>query len=471
LERQESQLELSYAALRVQGYDVATVTSKVREYMASLTDSDRLEIKIGKLSPELQARVPPLTVYLREADAHLKTFQTVYDIFNEAKLDYFIEKYRALAADLIGQIEGAGALSKLSPSRKKKLREIAAQMDIQYKAYHENKGKMGTPRDNQRIDGYRRFFKQLDKLVNVARVPYRSTGDRFHEIFAKINDWGQIFRSVAETLPRLPALISAITLRRNIIPKISNILNAVVRANGLHMEVTGKENISSTPNRHTLNVIVLNHSNPVLDVTAVGKLNLPKAVAMAGSTKNLPQRIQTALEENPGLVIVWDGRNPLKKILRLLKEGKLENLIVFPEATLHSGIGYELRPPMENFTSKLIPLLRRQGVDINIIPVTSTRNFRLREDWFHSLYDSLKLPVVVHESFSPQVIDFLYAAGDALTPARFIRQRWLDGMQDDAKLARDHFLGMPQVARLERNIASHLVRKRACGKMMGDMGG
>lgn len=388
-----------------------------------------------------------------------RSILAAYDEFNLRKLDYFLEKYRALVEQARERLQ-----PRLGPADEKVLEPIFAQIEKSYQTYLLNRSLFGQPKDVLRINAYREFFSGIvdlahavDAIASRNAPPERTslTALRAWASRALLKAWNLLYilGKVARMLVTLHFTAISPAADARLIDRFEDLFQGVRKMKGLDVAVTGRENLPATPSADVVNIYAILHSHPILDNVALSSLGLRDFSIFGAADYFAPKFMADRLDRTDHFIVVGRGREkPIDKALDRLRRGKVRNLVIYPEGSVSAGM-FETRPVREKFSYGLIKAIREAGFAVNLTPITFPDNFRIINYWGNLLDpEPAHLRALIHEPVSDEMIRHLVSVDGDQAINTYLRSLWLENLAMD----RDHLAGMPKLDVLERTLAERL---------------
>lgn len=376
----------------------------------------------------------------KEFESHLKDLKVM-----EGKLDGLIKtEIDSLAR---AQLNFASELEKLNPALAPKAQELKTL----YANYEASKVEYGGAKDFRRYAAFTDLFFKTKEVFDGAKLGTTSKTAQLLKKFAKTASKVKnlLNLSVRLSLPALQMLLSA----------FQNVTKTKIGFGGSvdkFFEKWGKiSDISVEVKNHDilkeqkrLRLFVPTHRDANLDAVAFAALKVENpAVFGALNLKNHPifgvkdnplvKPLITSLESNDTFILAGAPEKPIDKFIRLNKENKVRNALIYPEGQVGLGLK-ESRPIRENFSEALLRRLVQENIDFELVPVTYVNGSQFFE--YHNDLGKIKVEkgqeklfVNVHKPItSTEIKKFMntYGSKDLNTYLRFL---WLFEMDTNQK--------------------------------------
>lgn len=350
-------------------------------------------------------------------------------------------------------------------------RERAIRVEALHAKYLESRVEYGQAKDYKRYAAFTDLFFETQKLYEAAAPVARpNVLARFTTAARKV---GRLMNlAVRLSIPAFQMLLSAFQVSRmGFGQSVDRFFGAWGRASGLRVEV---QNADILKNQERIRIFIPTHRDANLDAVAFSALNVENPVVFGAlNLKNHPifgmrdhpmvKPIIDALENNDTFILAATKEKPLDKFLRLIREGKVQNVLNYAEGQVGLGIK-ESRPVRENFSELLLKTLVDNGVDFELVPVTYVNGAQYFE--YHNEIDYIKtergqekLLVNVHQPIrSDQIRRFFekYGEKDFNT---YLRMNWLFDLQTDQDLV----LGQGRWSSIQEAFGNKISAGRTCG--------
>lgn len=317
---------------------------------------------------------------LSKIDAQMRRYQNSYDDLVKAELDNMIGKARAVLMEIAKD-------PKVSSKHRRKVIEML-EMDVEFQ---ENKPLYGTGPDVKRKAPYQNFFASFKQLHDdMHPLPI---AERIKNKLAGIVGLMKTYISLRGQIPGF--------LRKLYFPKkgekpqmvgaLSDGFNAFAEGAGYNVKVEGRENIPELPpltkERKVINIFAPTHRQGIHDGILMAEV-MPRDSMLFMAPRNfLGPQLGGQFKGVKGFIAVEPSKpakpgqpkppkkNPVDVLLKQLDETKSQNVFIYPEGGLPTGI-LENMPVRENFGASLIPTLRKMGYEVNLIPITYENSAR-----------------------------------------------------------------------------------------------
>ncbi len=325
---------------------------------------------------------------------------------------------------------------------KTELDELAASMmrgqpvNVQalYRKYLESRVEYGGAKDYKRYAAFTDLFFESQKMYQNKAAP---KGFR-----AAINKFGRLMRlSMKMAIPSLMMLMSAFQrvtkVKMGFGESVDQFFKKWGQASGITVEVSNRELLL---NQERLRIFVPTHRDANLDAIAFAALDVENPVVFGAlNLKNHPifgmkdhpmvKPMIDALERNDTFILAGAEEKPMAKFMRLIREGKVKNVLIYPEGQVGLGMK-ESRPVRTNFSEAMLKTLVEQGVDFELMPVTYVNGAQYFE--YHNEVDLIrtepgqeKLLVNVQKPITSEEIRQFFARFPEKDFTTYLRMNWL----------------------------------------------
>ncbi len=416
----------------------------------------------------------PVLAQLKQLLPELKTFQDSYDALSNARYDFFVKAQVSLAQEI-----GAAGESLVPEKKREAFRAAVEEIKKSGATYVERKPLFGLGKDTLRLTSIREVFdksrqlladfgfyaqwdsaksqaqpekvSKLRTLLNVARL-----------VPAAVPMAWELYRSPYKKSPAGKAPLS---------DAMMNMFKVQGEVGGFKVDVVGAENMVKPRSPKDVVIYTPQHSNPFLDFVSTSQLDL-KGSAFFGAADNFHMGKWAAdrFEASDSFVMVGRGAGkPMEKVRAMLKSGKINKFILFPEGSLSGGLG-ETRPVRPGFIKSFVEELQKDGYNVTIVPIsfpTSLRFDQTVDDPRFAPNGPRNLTAVVHAPLSGAGLAAIQeATGEASNAVYLLRQLYLE---DSA--APGTAPGLPAIDSLLSQMNDRWGITEACVKGFNDLRG
>ena len=360
----------------------------------------------------------------------------------ESQLDDLIkEELDALAK---AQNNFAQMLSAQTPELKSKVEEIK----LLYANYELSRQEYGGAKDYKRYAAFTDLFFKTKELYEEVRsgppkLKLAKIFEQFEKIAKRVKNFMQM--SVKLAIPSLQMLLSAFQNITNTKIGFGKSVDLFFKKWGeisdITVEVNNKEYLKD---QKKLRIYVPTHRDANLDAIAFAALDVDNpAVFGALNLKNHPifgvkdnpliKPLITSLEKNDSFILAGAPEKPIEKFIRLIKENKIKNALIYPEGQVGLGIK-ESRPVRENFSHSLLKRLVTEDIAFELVPVTYMNGAQYFE--YHNELGKMKvedgqhkLSVNVHKPISSESVEYFLRKYDSRHLNTYLRFLWLFEME------------------------------------------
>lgn len=333
-----------------------------------------------------------------------------------------------------------------------------------YQKYLASRVEYGGAKDYRRYAAFTDLFFESQKMYQ-NKVPPRS----FRAAIAKFGRLVKLGMKLA--LPGLQMMVSAF---QNVTKTKVGFGTSVDRffkkwgeASGISVEVTNRELLQ---NQERIRIYVPTHRDANLDALAFAALDVENPVVFGAlNLKNHPifgmkdhpmvKPMIDALEKNDTFILAGAAEKPMEKFMRLIREGKVQNVLIYPEGQVGLGIK-ESRPVRTNFSEAMLKTLVEAGVDFELMPVTYVNGAQYFE--YHNDVDLIrvepgqeKLLVNVQRPISSQELKQFFARFPEKDFTTYLRMNWLFDLPTNDELV----LGQGRWANIQNAFQTKLTGK------------
>lgn len=311
----------------------------------------------------------------------------------EVNLDGLIKQELDELADT--QLNFAKSVKSSDPS----VTAAAKKIEDLHAAYVASRVEYGGNKDFKRYAAFTDLFFGSQDLFKLATPPEKTAP--FNQFKQVVKKFGRLMKlSLKLAVPSLQMLLSAFqSITKTKVgfgESVDRFFGKWGEASGLSVEVTNREVLA---NQERLRIFVPTHRDANLDAVAFAALKVDNPVVFGAlNLKNHPifglkdnplvRPMITALENNDTFILAGASEKPLDKFLRLIKEGKVQNVLNYAEGQVGLGIK-ESRPVRAGFSEALLKALVDQGIDFDLVPVTYVNGAQYFE--YHNAIDMIKV--------------------------------------------------------------------------------
>lgn len=393
------------------------------------------------------ARTGPPTA-LGDLQKRIETFEKAYDEYNRAKLRWIVEYYFHNTQKIYSE-----AHTRLNLADQRELRALYDQLAKFRDSYQTNEVIYNQPKDVKRIDAFRdfmttqeKFIQRLNQIVdrsNLKGFSFARTLSQFTEKWNKFVKFLPVLKNFVPFLYNMK--FNAITGQGStpLVDNINSGFKALGDQLGFQVSVFGRENIPTTNDPKVLNFFVLQHSHPQLDNIVLANMGLESYAIYGAADTFMPKPMANMIDKSDHFIVVGRGSDkPVEKTLDILKRDKVRNFVIYPEGSVSVGM-YDVRAPRSKFVTGLLGKLKAEGYQINLIPVSMPKNFRLNNSWMFPADPSLlKIEARIDPPISPEVTNFLVGSENEQVLSQLFRGFYFENLE---KYSGRPFLGMPKI--------------------------
>jgi hypothetical protein len=259
--------------------------------------------------------------------------------------------------------------------------------------YLDNKNQYQQPKDTLRTTPYKSFFNVLQSIAA------RDTADPSarNGIFARMKDLASFAIRTAALMPSVIRLLKVVFLKQQPnsdgVPLTRGVIDTVTKINEQQngkVNIVGLENMPTSTDPNTINVIVASHRHGLNDQIALAALKLKSMVFFGAANNFLPNwlnvffglktRAIRNLNENLGFIVVGRGADPapLAKARMIVTKTGVRTFLIFPGGRLPEGWGATMGVREKTFSEEgLVAMFEEMGFKVNLIPISMKNNARL----------------------------------------------------------------------------------------------
>lgn len=392
-------------------------------------------------------RAVKLQIGFTEWERLQATYQTKMDEYIKNEMDYLIIGTQTLIKVLAEEMKVTFPGENLT--------EVITALktaEAAYKTYAANRENIGAPLDGiNRTFPFRKFFGEAKTVIDAYnRLTGREVASQPEVLTwkTKAKRMFSFTASMAKMTPQVVRLVFAVFGKDRssegktpLSSGISEMFKSLASAFGVTTKVAGVDSlqqlIKANPlGTKTVNIIAPNHSHPIYDAILMASLNLPHHLLVMATDQIVPGKIGDRVDKNRSIVTVGRGSDlPINKIVAELERGVSNNIIIYPEGSIASGI-YDTRPAREKFAHGLVKQLVERGYKVNIVPVSYKNASRfLNENSISEFFkrsasgDKYGAGTVLEATVSPaiphEIVDSVVKSGKYNLLNTYLRQHWL----------------------------------------------
>ena len=340
-----------------------------------------------------------------------------------------------------------------------RLNATADRLASLHEDYLRQKIQFGQGKDYKRYTAVASFFNEQNRFASELKklFPRKNASARVTQLLdASLDTLRRVsgFISVTKKMARPAAKALVEAFRVQTPPRRTGFSDAWLdlfrqwgKASGLRVEIEGAEHLANT-GEEVVSIIAPIHREANLDAVALaglqlddsivfGALNLEKHPIFGATGNPLMRPVVRALEDHDNFILVTSKQeDPLVKVVRLLKGGKTQKVIIFPEGQVSLGMN-ESRPVRESFSTKFLEKLSQEGIRYQVVPVTLGNGGPLLH--FETSLNQLKvdpgketLNVKFHAPVDQAAFERLSKANHAEDFNYLLRAIWLENLPSDS---------------------------------------
>ncbi len=315
--------------------------------------------------------------------------------------------------------------------------------------YREQTNSYGTPED-----GGRRLLA-LTGLFNGARTYFAKIGYKVPKT-SGLKEIGYYLHGIGGFLSAIPDLMNSERGRVDKTPitaSIEQIFRGAGNGAGARIDIQDLDTEQARQKHEASNGVVIyaiNHTTAQRDMVFMSNLKLHNTLLVAYGLM-YPNFAGKALYDDENFIFVGrQGGEPLAQTLRSLEAGQTRKIVIYPEGSLATGMGFDSRPIAPSFARGFVEKLIEAGHRPMIVPVTCTtcEIFSVRESFFSVEGKELDIKGFVHEPISTEEIKGLLDRGQDSTLTSLMRWHWMTDKGTDSTKSGGHL----NVAEIRRRL-------------------